>query len=119
MAAKKPTTAEDLSAFEAMTDLLEEPDRTNAKTLLKLVAEVAPRAQPSTWYGMPAFKVDGRPIMFFQSGIKFKTRYSTLGFTHHSHLDDGSLWPTSFAIANLDEAASVTVREVIARAFAV
>lgn len=77
---------------------LENPDRQMAESLHGLVSEIAPMLLPRTFYGMPAYYLGDKNILFFQSGIKFKTRYCTLGFSQAATLDDGEIWPTSFAI---------------------
>jgi uncharacterized protein YdhG (YjbR/CyaY superfamily) len=68
-----------------------------------LIKENAPSLYPTAWYGMPAYYRDDRIICFFQNSQKFKTRYAALDFSRNAHLDEGSMWPTSFAITNLDE----------------
>jgi hypothetical protein len=81
-----------------------EPDRTMAQRLHALITTSAPTLAPKTWYGMPAYATegkDGKVVCFFQSGAKFKTRYCTLGFQDPAHLDDGTMWPTSFALTQL------------------
>jgi uncharacterized protein YdhG (YjbR/CyaY superfamily) len=81
---------------------LREPDRSLAERLHRLIRSVAPALAPKTWYGMPAYaNADGQVVCFFQSGQKFKTRYATLGFSDKAQLDDGSMWPTAFALQEL------------------
>ena len=75
-----------------------EPDRTMAVRLHALIKASAPALAPRTWYGMPAYAVDGKVVCFFQSAHKFKTRYATLGFSDIANLDDGAMWPTAFAL---------------------
>ncbi len=78
------------------------PDRTMAKRLHGLIRKGAPSLLPKTWYGMPAYaNRDGKVICFFQSAHKFKARYATFGFNDTAKLDDGSMWPTSFALTKL------------------
>jgi uncharacterized protein YdhG (YjbR/CyaY superfamily) len=77
---------------------LSEPDRTMAERLHAVVKASAPALSPKTWYGMPAYAMDGKVVCFFQSAQKFKTRYATLGFSDAANLDDGALWPTAFAL---------------------
>jgi len=77
------------------------PDRAIAKRLHAIVKASGPALSPRTWYGMPAYAKDGKVVCFFQSGRKFKTRYATLGFSDQAHLDEGTMWPTSFALTKL------------------
>jgi uncharacterized protein YdhG (YjbR/CyaY superfamily) len=78
-----------------------EPDRGMAERLHALVTASAPDLSPKTWYGMPAYAKNGKVVCFFQSADKFKSRYATLGFSDEASLDDGALWPTSFALKKL------------------
>lgn len=78
-----------------------EPDRGMAARIHAIVGENAPELMPRTWYGMPAYARDGKVVCFFQSADKFKARYATLGFNDEAKLDDGPMWPTSFALREL------------------
>jgi uncharacterized protein YdhG (YjbR/CyaY superfamily) len=78
-----------------------EPDRALATRLHELIKATAPDLAPKTWYGMPAYARDGKVVCHFQSADKFKSRYATLGFSDEANLDDGSMWPTSFALKEL------------------
>jgi uncharacterized protein YdhG (YjbR/CyaY superfamily) len=78
-----------------------EPDRVMAKRLHAIIKASAPTLSPKTWYGMPAYAKDGKIVCFFQSGQKYKTRYSTFGFQDAARLDEGDIWPTSFALKKL------------------
>jgi uncharacterized protein YdhG (YjbR/CyaY superfamily) len=80
---------------------LPEPDRTMAQRLHDIVTASAPNLVPRLWYGMPAYAKDGNVVCFFQSGQKFKTRYASLGFSDKAQLDDGAMWPNSFALKAL------------------
>jgi len=80
---------------------MSEPDRTIAKRLHTLIKENAPSLFPKTWYGMPAYAKNDKVVCFFQNAGKFKARYSTLGFSDMAKLDEGSMWPTSFALKKL------------------
>jgi uncharacterized protein YdhG (YjbR/CyaY superfamily) len=86
-----------------------EPDRVMAERIHAIVKAVAPDLSPRTWYGMPAYAKDGNVICFFQSAHKFKARYATLGFSDKANLDEGAMWPTSFALKTLtaDEEARI------------
>jgi uncharacterized protein YdhG (YjbR/CyaY superfamily) len=77
---------------------MREPDRTMAERLHAIVKASAPALLPRTWYGMPAYAMDGKIVCFFQSAQKFQTRYATLGFNDTANLDDGAMWPTAFAL---------------------
>ncbi|BAJ29416.1 MULTISPECIES: hypothetical protein [Kitasatospora] len=110
-------------AAEAEKDLLEkieempEEDRVLARRFHELVAEAAPELAPKTWYGMPAYNnADGKPVCFFQSAAKFKSRYAMIGFSDNARLDDGAMWPTYFAIADLGEAEAARITELLKRA---
>jgi uncharacterized protein YdhG (YjbR/CyaY superfamily) len=80
---------------------MREPDRAMATRLHAIITATAPGLAPKTWYGMPAYAKDGKVVCFFQSGEKFKARYATLGFSDEAKLDDGAMWPTSFALKAL------------------
>ena len=82
-------------------DKLDEHDRTLARKLHDLVSEVAPDLVPRTYYGMPAWGRDGKVLCFFQPASKFKVRYGTFGFEPISNLDDGTVWPTAYAVIDL------------------
>ena len=92
---------------EGEKDLLEkvaempESDRAMAKRIHELVTENAPDLWPKTWYGMPAYAKDGKVVCFFQSAAKFGARYATFGFNDTANLDEGAMWPTSFALKEL------------------
>ncbi|MCZ0711542.1 MULTISPECIES: hypothetical protein [Microbacterium] len=87
---------------EAVAKLTDE-DRQLAEKLHALVSEVAPELVPRTYYGMPAWGRDGKVLCFFQPASKFKVRYGTFGFEPISHLDDGTVWPTAYAVTALTE----------------
>lgn len=78
-----------------------EPDRGMARRIHALVTESAPELWPRTWYGMPAYTKDGKVVCFFQDAAKFNARYATFGFNDAAHLDDGAMWPTSYALKKL------------------
>jgi uncharacterized protein YdhG (YjbR/CyaY superfamily) len=93
-----------------------EPDRTMAKRVHAIVKASAPTLSPKTFYGMPAYAKDGKVVCFFQSGLKYKTRYATLGFQQAANLDDGDIWPTSFALKKLTAAVEERVDMLVKRA---
>jgi uncharacterized protein YdhG (YjbR/CyaY superfamily) len=77
------------------------PDRVMAERLHAIVTKSAPNLSPKTWYGMPAYAKDDQIVCFFKSADKFKSRYATLGFEEAANLDEGAMWPTSFALTRL------------------
>src|SRR2546421_8707762 len=77
------------------------PDRAMAERLHAVIKASAPALSPRTWYGMPAYGKDDHVVCFFQSAQKFKTRYATFGFSDKANLDEGAMWPTSFALKGL------------------
>jgi uncharacterized protein YdhG (YjbR/CyaY superfamily) len=81
-----------------------------------LVKAHAPQLAPKLWYGMPAYARDGKIVCFFQDAHKFKARYATLGFNDGAKLDDGTVWPTAFALTALTAADEKRLGELIARA---
>ena len=91
-------------------------DRAIAERLHALVKESAPGLSPKTWYGMPAYARDGSVVCFFQSAHKFKSRYATLGFSDKANLDDGAMWPTSFAVTELNTAVEKRIVELLNKA---
>lgn len=95
---------------------MEEPDRSMAERLHVLIKTAAPMLTPKTWYGMPAYALEGKVMCFFQSSRKFGTRYCTLGFSDVAHLDDGVLWPTTYALTELTAAAETRIVELIRQA---
>ncbi|MFJ4172542.1 iron chaperone [Microbacterium sp. NPDC089696] len=96
--------AEGEADLKASLAKLSDADRAIAEGLHDLVSEVAPELVPRTYYGMPAWAKDGKVLCFFQPASKFKTRYGTFGFEQPANLDDGTLWPTAYAVLELDAA---------------
>ena len=93
-----------------------EADRVKAERLHAIVKATAPELSPKTWYGMPAYAKDGKVVCFFQSAAKFKTRYSTLGFSDQANLDDGNMFPTSFALKELTAAEEKRIAALVKKA---
>jgi uncharacterized protein YdhG (YjbR/CyaY superfamily) len=91
-------------------------DRTMAKRLHAIVQASAPALSPRTWYGMPAYAKDGKVVCFFQSAQKFKSRYATFGFNDKANLDDGNIWPTSFALKKLTAAEEKRIGALVKKA---
>lgn len=104
------------SALRAAIAALPEADRAMAERLDALVKEYAPTLSPRTWYGMPAYTKDGNVLCFFQSGSKFKTRYATLGFSDKAKLDDGGMWPTAYALKQLNDAEEARIVALLKKA---
>jgi uncharacterized protein YdhG (YjbR/CyaY superfamily) len=95
---------------------MSEPDRAIAERLHAVITENAPELMPKTWYGMPAYAKDGEVVCFFQPADKFHARYSTFGFNDPAKLDDGSMWPTSFALTKLTAADEKKIAELVKKA---
>lgn len=94
-----------------------EPDRSMAERLHAIIKANAPDLSPRTWYGMPAYSnKDGNVVCFFQNSQKFKTRYSTLGFSDKAKLDEGEMWPTTFALKALTAVEEARIVELLRRA---
>ena len=93
-----------------------EPDRAMAERLHAIVKESAPVLSPKLWYGMPAYAKDGKVVCFFQSADKFKSRYATFGFNDDANLDDGAMWPTSFALKELTSAGEAKIEALVKKA---
>ena len=92
------------------------PDRAMAKRLHSIITTAGPDLWPKTWYGMPAYAKDGKVVCFFQSAQKFNARYATLGFTDTASLDDGAMWPTSFALKAMTAAEEAKIRALVMKA---
>ena len=105
-AKKTPEQARAEGEAEVLAKIAElaEPDKTLATKLHALVSENAPHLVPRTYYGMPAWGKDGKVLCFFQPATKFKVRYATFGFETIANLDDGTVWPTSYAVTDLTDA---------------
>jgi uncharacterized protein YdhG (YjbR/CyaY superfamily) len=112
----KESKADGESAVLAKIAEMPEPDRAMAKRLHVIIQASAPALAPRLWYGMPAYAKEGKVVCFFQSAQKFKTRYATLGFSDAATLDDGQLWPTSFALKALTAAEEAMIAELVKKA---
>ena len=110
------------SKADAESDLLAKiaempkPDRLIAERLHAIVKDSAPELSPRTWYGMPAYAKDDKVVCFFQSAAKFKSRYATFGFNDTATLDDGAMWPTSFALKQLTNTEERKIRALVKKA---
>jgi uncharacterized protein YdhG (YjbR/CyaY superfamily) len=92
------------------------PDRAMAERLHEIVKASAPALSPKTWYGMPAYAKDGKVVCYFQSAKKFNSRYATLGFSDEANLDEGAMWPTSFALKELSATEEAKISALVKRA---
>ena len=92
------------------------PDRVMAERLHAIVTKSAPNLSPKTWYGMPAYAKDDQIVCFFKSADKFKSRYATLGFEEAANLDEGAMWPTSFALTRLTASDEQKIGALVKRA---
>jgi uncharacterized protein YdhG (YjbR/CyaY superfamily) len=93
-----------------------QPDRAMAERLHAIITASAPDLAPKTWYGMPAYAREGKVVCFFQSADKFKSRYATFGFSDTANLDEGAMWPTSFALKELTAADEKKIAALVKRA---
>ena len=93
-----------------------ESDRVIGERLHAIVKANAPALSPRTWYGMPAYAKDGKVVCFFQSAQKFKSRYATFGFSDEANLDEGAMWPTSFALKELTAAEEARIGALVKKA---
>ena len=108
--------AEGEAELRAKLDELSGDDRAIGEALHRLVTENAPSLIPRTYYGMPAWAKDGKVLCFFQASSKFKVRYCTFGFEQPANLDDGNMWPTSYAITALSEADEQRLADLVTQA---
>jgi uncharacterized protein YdhG (YjbR/CyaY superfamily) len=93
------------------------PDRDMGKRIHAIVKDSAPDLSPKTWYGMPAYaNEDGKVVCYFQSADKFKSRYATFGFNDDANLDEGAMWPTSFALKKLTAADEKKIAALVKKA---
>ena len=114
---KKSTPADDAQAVLDKIAAMPEPDRALAERIHAIITEAAPGLAPKLWYGMPAYYRDGKNVVFFQDAAKFKARYATLGFNDAAQLDDGTFWPTSFALTyDLTAADEKRIAELVTKA---
>lgn len=115
-AAKRGKKAEPEADVLAKIAEMSEPDRSLAERLHALVKEHAPSLTPRTWYGMPAYARDGKVLCFFQASEKFGARYATLGFNDVAALDDGTMWPTAFALTARTPENEARISELLRKA---
>ncbi len=108
--------AEDAKAVTEKIAAMSEPDRSLASRIHELVLAASPELKAKLWYGMPAYYKDGKNVCFFQDAGKFKARYSTFGFNDAARLDDGNMWPTSFAVLKLSAADEARITALVKQA---
>ena len=105
------------SALREKIAEMPEPDRSMAERIHEIVQDTAPSLMPKTWYGMPAYaNEDGKVVCFFTAASKFNERYATFGFNAVANLDEGAMWPTSFALKELTPDAEAKIRELVTKA---
>ncbi|MCU0505428.1 MAG: hypothetical protein MUE82_06585 [Chloroflexi bacterium] len=118
--AKEQKAAAEKADGEAMAAAsiaeMPEPDRSLAERIHAIVKAAAPSLGARTWYGMPAYAKDGKVICFFQAASKFKVRYATFGFQPDAALDDGEMWPTSFAVTELTPEVEARIADLVSKA---
>lgn len=118
----KPTGGAKRKKADPLSDVLEniaampEHDRAMATRFHSLIERTAPSLKPRLWYGMPAYAKDGKVLCYFQSADKFKARYATFGFDEQAALDDGTMWPTSYALTELGDDEEARIEELIKKA---
>jgi uncharacterized protein YdhG (YjbR/CyaY superfamily) len=115
-AAARADKADGESAVLAKIAEMPEPDRAMAKRLHAIIKASAPALSPKTWYGVPAYAKDGKVVCFFQSAQKFKSRYATFGFSDEANLDEGAMWPTSFALKELTATEEARISALVKKA---
>ena len=114
--------AQELKAEASENDVLAKiaempkPDRDMAKRLHAIIKASAPDLSPKTWYGMPAYAKGDEIVCFFQPADKFKARYATFGFNDSARLDEGAMWPTSFALKKLTKADEKKIAALVKKA---
>ena len=108
--------ADEESAVLAKIAEMQGSERAMAKRLHAIIKASAPGLSPKTWYGMPAYAKDGKVICFFQSAQKFKSRYATFGFSDEAKLDEGAMWPTSFALKEMTAAEEARIGALVKKA---
>lgn len=109
------------AAAQAVQDKIEQmapEDRDLAREVHRLVTTAAPQLAPKLWYGMPAYALDGKIVCHFQDAAKFSTRYATLGFSDRAQVDDGPMWPTSYALTEITDQVGTEIDALVRRAVA-
>jgi uncharacterized protein YdhG (YjbR/CyaY superfamily) len=106
----------DLKDVLAKIAEMAESDRVIAERIHAIVTKTASNLAPKTWYGMPAYARDGKIVCFFKPAVKFKSRYATLGFEDAANLDEGAMWPTSYALTGLTKADEARIAAIVKQA---
>ena len=106
------------AARDLLAKIAEMPDtdRVMAERVHEIVTTTAPMLAPKLWYGMPAYQLDGKNVCFFQPAAKFTTRYATFGFEEAANLDDGDMWPTSFALTEITPEVEARIAALVKQA---
>jgi uncharacterized protein YdhG (YjbR/CyaY superfamily) len=112
----KATPADAEAEVLAKIAEFDDADRSLAELVHTIVRTTAPHLTPRLWYGQPAYAKDGKVLCFFQPAAKFKTRYATLGFSDVAALDEGSMWPASYAVTKADADNEARIAELVKRA---
>ena len=115
-AARRSGKADGESDVLAKIAEMAEPDRTMAERVHALIKASAPSLSPRTYYGMPAYAKGDNVVCFFQSARKFKTRYATIGFSDKANIDEGAMWPTSFALMELTDVEEARIADLVKKA---
>ncbi|MDO8848275.1 MAG: DUF1801 domain-containing protein [Coriobacteriia bacterium] len=121
-AATKPAREPTKKKLDGLAGVLEtiaampEHDQAMAKRFHSIIERTAPSLTPRLWYGMQAYAKDGKVLCFFQSASKFKARYATFGFEEVAELDDGAMWPTSYALTELGDEQEAEIEKLIRKA---
>jgi uncharacterized protein YdhG (YjbR/CyaY superfamily) len=117
-AALKETLKDTEGADVVLAKIAEMPDgeREMAERVYGIVMEAAPELQPRTWYGMPAWSKGGKVVCFYQNPAKFKSRYATFGFSDKANLDEGNMWPISYALTKLTKADEASIARLVKQA---
>jgi uncharacterized protein YdhG (YjbR/CyaY superfamily) len=110
------TKADGESEVLAKIAEMPKPDRAMAQRIHAIVKASAPNLSPKTWYGMPAYAKNGKVVCFFTPAAKFKSRYATFGFNDDANLDEGTMWPTSFALTKLTAADEARIAALVKKA---
>ncbi|MFD9727712.1 iron chaperone [Streptomyces sp. NPDC059072] len=110
---KADKAAEDEAAVVAKIAEMQDSDRVLAERVHAIVKAAAPGLAPKLWYGMPSYAKDGKIVCFFQSAEKFKARYATLGFSDQANLDEGIMWPTTYALTKITVATEAAIATLV------
>lgn len=112
---KRSKASDEQSVIDKIGEM-PEAERAIAARLHEMIRDEFPELHAKTWYGMPAYQVNGKTLVFFQSAHRFDSRYSTIGFSDTAKLDDGAFWPTAFALIEMDSKVEPQIRELINKA---